>query len=170
MTIDIQPATSEDKSVLSHLMELYQYDFSEFEGTDVNAHGLFGYPYLDHYWREPGRYPFLIRVSGKLAGFALVRAIHGDEAGTNTHIMAEFFILRKYRTRGVGQNVAQRTFAMFPGKWRVYEEAENLPAQAFWRKVIARYTGGAYAEVHEDGWSGPIQEFNTSCTTIPAPD
>ena len=35
-------------------MELYRYDFSEFDGADVGSHGEYGYRYLDHYWAEPG--------------------------------------------------------------------------------------------------------------------
>ena len=53
-------------------MELYLYDFSEFDGADVDAQARYGYPYLDRYWEEAGRSPFLIRVDGVLAGFVLV--------------------------------------------------------------------------------------------------
>lgn len=66
MKIEIQPASLEDKTILRNLMELYAYDFSEFEQSDVDEHGLFGYERLDHYWTEPGRYPFLVRAHGRL--------------------------------------------------------------------------------------------------------
>ena len=55
MNIEIHQAALEDKTILRHLMELYAYDFSEFDQCDVDAHGLFGYNRLDHYWTEPGR-------------------------------------------------------------------------------------------------------------------
>jgi predicted acetyltransferase len=54
-------------------MQLYLYDFSEMCGDDCDERGLFEYEYLPRYWIEPERHPFLIRVDGKLAGFALVR-------------------------------------------------------------------------------------------------
>jgi predicted acetyltransferase len=156
VNIDIKEASIEDKSILRNLMELCQHDYSEFSGEDVNEHGTFGYRYLDHYWTEPGRHPFIIKVSGKLAGLALVRAI-----GEDTHSIAEFFIMRKYRRQGVGQTVAHRIFGMFPGKWRIAQEAGNLPAQIFWRKVISRYTNGDFEDVQDDNWEGPVQEFRT---------
>ena len=158
MDIEVREAGLADKSILRNLMELCQHDYSEHNGADVNEHGLFGYLYLDHYWTEPGRYPFLIRVSGRLAGFVLVRTLDSDDA-RGAHSIAEFFILRKYRRQGIGQAVAQRIFDMFSGTWRVHQEAANLRAQAFWRTVISRYTRGKFTEVHEANWNGPIQEF-----------
>jgi predicted acetyltransferase len=76
MNIEVQQASLEDKAILRNLLELYAYDFSEFDQCDVDAHGLFGYNRLDHYWTEPGRYPFLVRVEGKLAGLVLVRTLY----------------------------------------------------------------------------------------------
>jgi hypothetical protein len=56
------------------MMELYNYDFSEFSEDDINEYGYFGYPRIDDYWNEEGRHPFFIRVDGKLAG--LVSKVH----------------------------------------------------------------------------------------------
>ncbi len=39
------------------------------------------------------------------------------------------------------------------------QEAENLPAQTFWRKVINEYTEGNFTEVQQE--KGPVQEFET---------
>ena len=52
---------------------------------------------------------------------------------------------------------------MFPGRWEVAEMAENHGAQAFWRKVIRRFTGEGYEEIASDNetWVGPIQVFTT---------
>lgn len=159
-TLEVAPAEREDKPLLRNLMELCQYDYSEFNRGDVDRHGLFGYPYLDHYWTEEGRYPFLFRVDGHAAGFALVRRL-GEDGGVATHSMAEFFILRAYRRRGLGQPAAIRLFERFPGVWRVGQEPENLPAQRFWRGVIGRYAGD-FAEV--GGADGPVQTFRSPPT------
>ncbi len=130
MKIEILPAHVEDKPVLRHLLHLCLHDCSEFNGKDVNEHGLFDYLYLDYYWTEAGRFPFLVRVEGKLAGFVLVRQLEteGDEPLWQ---MAEFFIVRKYRRRGIGREVAHRVFGQFEGRWEVTQEEGNLPAQAF---------------------------------------
>ena len=160
MNIEIREAGIQEKPVLRNLTELYRYDSSEFDGEDVGEHGLFVYRYFDHYWTEPGRHAFIVRVSGRLAGFAMVRAIGAGE-GDPIHQIAEFFIMRKYRRQGVGARVAHRIFDMFPGRWRVAEEEANTPAQAFWRKVISGYTGGSFKEIRDVEWAGPVQEFKT---------
>ena len=38
----------------------------------------------------------------------------------------------------------------------------NLPAQAFWREVIAEYTQGRYVEheLHDERWDGYLQCFD----------
>ena len=99
-TVAVGAASIDDKPVVQQLLELYAHDFSAFNGADVDDHGRYGYRYLDAYWTEPGRHPFLFRVEGRLAGFALVRA------GV-PHDMAEFFVMRKYRRSGVGVDAAR---------------------------------------------------------------
>ena len=162
MDIEIQPASLSDKYILRNLLELCQHDYSEFDDAEVDEHGLFGYKYLDNYWTEPGRYPFLVRMSGKLAGFVLVRLLDSTD-DQPTYSIAEFFILRKYRRCGVGREAAHRIFDMFRGRWSVAQEEGNRQAQTFWRRVIAEYTSDDFEEVHrqDDQWRGPIQEFNS---------
>ena len=161
MTLTIEPAALSEKSVLRRLLELYLYDFSEFSGTDLDDHGLYGYRYLDHYWTEPERLPFLFRVDGRLAGFALVRRDAGSAAAPHDLDMSEFFVLRRYRRAGIGRQAAQALFARLPGRWQVRQTAENVAAQVFWRRVIAEYTGGRFSESvwDDDGERGPLQTF-----------
>ncbi len=127
--VEVFEATLEDKSVVRQLLELYQYDFSEFVDADLDRHGTYGYQFLDNYWTEPDRHPFLFRVDGRWAGFALVRA-------GAPHDMAEFFVMRKYRRHGVGLVAARELFARFPGEWQVRQMATNTPATNFWRRAI----------------------------------
>ncbi len=167
VNIEIQSAQVKDKSILRNLMELYVYDFTEFMQWDVDEHGLFGYKYLDHYWTDPDRHPFLIRVSGKLAGFVLVRDMNSSNQ-ERTHSIAEFFVLRKYRRQGVGREVARRVFDMFPGQWSVKEIENNHSAQIFWRRVISEYTGGDFEEEHlqNEKSKGVVQRFRTKGTSL----
>ena len=159
MDLYIYPAPIEEKTVFENLMHLYRYDFSEFSGDDVDKQGRFLDHYLPYYWIEPNRYPFLVKVDGKYAGFVMVRRFPDEESGEEIFHIAEFFVLKKYRRRQVGRQMARRIFDRFPGKWRVAQTEENLPAQAFWRKVIADYTGGNFHEIRVPGWDGPVQEF-----------
>lgn len=160
MFIEIFLAKPSDKSVLRNLLELYQYDMSEFNAGELNQQGKFGYNYLDHYWTEPGRYPFLVKISSAMAGFALIRQV--ESKGEKYFSMAEFFILRKYRHMGYGSAVARKMFARFPGQWRVAQEAQNLPSQEFWQKVISDYTDKNFDCSTSDDWDGPVIKFDTS--------
>lgn len=144
MNISIEPILIQQKSVFVQMMELYSYDFSEFSDDDINEYGFFGYSHIDDYWNEEGRYPLFIRVDGKLAGLVLVRSCCEHNQLQNPHSIAEFFVMKKYRQRGVGKSVAMKVFDMFPGDWEVSQWTKNLPAQEFWRKVVAEYTNGKY--------------------------
>jgi predicted acetyltransferase len=121
---------------------------------------LYDYPYLDHCGVNRA-HPFLVRVDGNLAGFVLVARYNYLTGQKDTWVMAEFFIMRKYRRQGVGDSVAAYIFDQFPGGWQVGQITENTPATAFWRKVISRYSHNNYQDVDldNDNWRGPVQAF-----------
>jgi predicted acetyltransferase len=143
--VEVIEAELADKPVLRQLLELYQHDFSEFVDADVDDNGLYGYRYLDNYWTEPDRHPFLFRVDGSWAGFALVRA--GDP-----HDLAEFFVMRKYRRHGVGTVLARELFSRFPGAWQVRQMASNPAATSFWIRAIP-------VDFEQERIDGPVQRF-----------
>jgi predicted acetyltransferase len=145
--VELVPAAPEQESILANLIELYAHDFSEFHALELGPDGRFGYADLPLYWSEPGRHPFLIRVEGKLAGFALVcrRGVVWD--------VAEFFILRAYRRRGIGSEAAHQLWSRFPGRWEVRVMQSNSAALSFWRGAIATFAGAAIqpAEIEREG-------------------
>jgi predicted acetyltransferase len=147
--MQIVPAAEQDKSVLRRLLELYQHDFSEFDGRDLDAHGEYGYPYIDHYWTEPERHPFLFAVDGRWAGLALVRAGSPND-------MAEFFVIRKYRRAGLGRQAAGELLRQFPGRWAVRQLRSNPAATAFWRAVIP------FSFIERETDKEVIQEFTAA--------
>ena len=51
MDISVEPILYEQKSVFIQMLELYNYDFSEFSNDDINEYGYFGYAHIDDYWR-----------------------------------------------------------------------------------------------------------------------
>lgn len=162
MDVQIEKVSLEQKNVLRNLLELYKYDFSEFDPEDVNDQGLYGYKYFEHYWTEPSRFPFLIKVNGNYAGFALVRKITQEDENPESYFsMAEFFVMKKYRKSGVGKQTAFYLFDTFSGTWEVAEMKENVPAQKFWREIISEYTNDHYQEVQKVDWEGPVQIFIT---------
>ena len=159
MNIELEDISIDKKPVLRNLMQLCQHDYSEFNEEDVGSYGIFEYKYIDHYWTESERFAYFVKVDKKLAGFALVRRNQSGN-GNSINILSEFFILRKFRRKGIGMKVAHLLFAKFQGKWSVIQEEANYPAQSFWRKVINEYTKGNFTEVQ--GEKGPVQEFESS--------
>jgi len=133
MTIDILLAPIEKKHIFRHLLELYDHDMSEWEQTDVNEAGLYGYRYLDHYWTEEGRYPYLITADEHYCGFAFVRT--APEQGEYNSV-AEFFIMRKYRKHGLARHLLEYIHERHPGKWNHSAHINNLVSQAMCRNVF----------------------------------
>lgn len=161
MEIAIHDAGPDDAATLRNLLQFYLHDFSEVDGNDVDDSGRFAYDDLAPYWTEADRRAFLIRADGRLAGFVLVdREAPLSGAGACWSI-AEFFVMRKYRRRGVGARAAAEVFRRFPGRWEVSQIAANVAAQSFWRAAIDRCTGGRYTEAYvaDDRWRGPVQVF-----------
>jgi predicted acetyltransferase len=159
MNIQLHIPTRSDRNLVRRLMELYQYEFSEFDGQDLDEHASFGYGDLDYFWFEPTHAVFLVKVDEKLAGFVLIDnevVITGNERS-----ITEFFIMRKYRRQGVGKQVAIEVFLRLPAKWEIQVIEQNFPAQVFWRSVISEYTQDKYQEEHfeNDEWKGLVFYF-----------
>jgi predicted acetyltransferase len=172
--IAVVPATSADTPVLARLGQLSSYDFSEYAGTDVDANGRFGTADADNpFGLDPDEVDpvaFLVRVDGQIAGYAVVTRHdayfdHGKpylDQG-KPYLLSQFFVMRKYRRRGVGEHVARTLFDRFPGGWEVATNPGREPAQTFWRRVIGRYAEGTYREAAEGcaRWDGPIWTFES---------
>ena len=116
LTIEVVAAAPEQEPILANLLEMYAHDFSEFAAVELGADGRFGYPRLPLYWTEPDRHPLLVRVDGKWAGFVLVKRGSEVSGDANVWDVAEFFIARRYRRRGIGMNVAHEVWCRFPGR------------------------------------------------------
>ena len=54
----------------------------------------------------------------------------------------EFFVLRGLRRTGVGRDAAFLLWNRIPGRWIVRVSMSNSSGLAFWRRAIAKYTGG----------------------------
>ena len=135
-----------DKDVIYNLMQLYTYELSLFEDETTNFqlldNGVFKLSkYIDLYWTEEGRHPYILRCEGKLAGFVLERY---NEDGMNE--IAEFFVLNKYRKLGAGTFMANELFKKYKGKWEIRTLLKNERAQEFWRKVVKSASNGIYEE------------------------
>jgi len=166
MNVEIIEAGPELKSVVCNLGRYYIHDFTEFIGFRCSETGLYRADCWDKYWQQPGHCAFLVKVDGELAGFVLIEN-QGVLPQTQWSI-GEFFIMRKFRRRGIGRQVAFSMFDRFRGRWEVRQVVQNAPATAFWRKVIDRYTDGKYHELPEPvrhgQWTDIVQTFDNART------
>lgn len=160
MDIKIKEARQNQIPVIQNLARFYVYDMTEYMGWACPENGLFGCR-DDKFWSDEQNHFFIVRVDGELAGFAV---IEGLEPGKDEdYDVAEFFVLRKFRRKGVGKHVAHTLFDKFRGRWTVRQLVGNLPAPEFWRKVVSEYTSGNYEEIpeftDEYGWRMVGQRF-----------
>tara|TARA_Y100001934_G_scaffold260251_1_gene332323 strand:+ start:182 stop:724 length:543 start_codon:yes stop_codon:yes gene_type:complete len=146
MDVSVRSAKRSEKPILANLLNFYLHDFSEFDNVDIEPDGRYAYPYLDHYWEDPNRFPFLFRVDGTLAGFALIRIQSDPRTGESIIGMTEFFVLRRFRRSGVGTAAARRLWDLFVGAWQVDVMAANVQALPFWRGAVADYAAGEFRE------------------------
>ena len=144
MDITLHLMSVDEKTLLIRLMELYKYEFSAFSNDDINEYGYYGYHHIDDYWNEEGRFPYLIRVNGKIAGFALICPHCDYRKEENARCFGEFFVMLKYRRMGIGKQVAARLFDLHRGPWEVCYWKNNISAGLFWKKVVEEYTNGQY--------------------------
>jgi predicted acetyltransferase len=60
--------------------------------------------------------------------------------------MAEFFVARGHRRRGVGRSAVRLILDRFAGRWEIVEYTRNPAAVNFWRNTISAYTRGDFRE------------------------
>jgi predicted acetyltransferase len=163
MALLFRAAQPHDFAALQQMLELYQYELSDIWTQDADTEAKYGYDLQRH--RKAERFHAHVALQGsQYVGFALV----APAAVTRKDgcWMEQFFILKRYRGTGAGSALAKHVLASHPGPWEVGQMPANHTAQAFWRKVIAQVTAGAYVEVEvrEGWWKGVVQQFNVAAT------
>jgi GNAT superfamily N-acetyltransferase len=108
---EVMPA---ERDVLERLLGEYLF---EFDGTTEP------YPYLDLYWEEPERRPFLIEADRRSVGLCLIR-----ERGDGWSI-AEFWVQPNLRRFGVGRTAIEAVAERGRAAGAEYLEAQGSSAQ-----------------------------------------
>ena len=134
----------ESDVLLRNLSEHYCHDMSEWFELDTGADGRYSYDTAS-FWAK-GYDAYLAKVGDSIAGFALIGS--GDEwlGDIGAHDVHEFFVMRKYRRRGIGRSMATFLWNERPGDWLVRVLEANAPAITFWRCEISIYSLGIYSE------------------------
>jgi predicted acetyltransferase len=158
-SIEVGPLQPDEAPVLAALLQLYRYDFSEFRDDDVGADGRYAVAQFQLYVSDAGHMSYLVRMEGQLVGFVILRRCDAVDGRGPVTDVAHFFVMRKYRRRGIGEEAATSLFDRYAGTWQVGERPNNFAAQAFWRAIIGRYSGGKFEELPGDEAIGPTQFF-----------
>lgn len=139
LDVKVIKSSLDQKPVIAQLYELYTYEMTDLADFDINDNGYYGYKELPLYWVDNNKYPYLVWVNNKLAGFVLIQKGSPIDEEPNVWDVAEFFIMRKFRCKGVGQRVAHELWDAFSGLWQVRVWDNNTIAHTFWDNAIKHY-------------------------------
>ena len=147
MNVEIIKATIEQKPILANLLEIYTYELcrTTLKPFDIGDNGFYGYKYLPLYWNDSNRFPYLIYIDKKIAGFVLIWK--GSPIATDSQDVwdiAEFWIMHKYQRQRFGTKVAHTVWGQFKGNWQVRVLVDNQPANLFWLQAIDLFTNGSF--------------------------
>lgn len=158
--VQVRLASPSERAPLYRMLELYQYELSDIWDQDLDETGEYGYA-LDRYWQAAGNYPYVALAGGHYVGLALVD--DRVKLPEGQFWMDQFFVLKKYRREGIGNELARRVIAQHPGRWQIGQMTENTGARFFWRQVIERVTRGAFEEqkLTSGWWQGYVQTFTS---------
>lgn len=153
MNINLVLVNIKQKDLLRNMVKDYREEL--FESKNPGE-----YKYFDSYFNKKSYKPYFIKVDNQIVGFILVNKYSIVEIKANS--IAEFYVKKEYRNKGIGKTAAYKVFNMFPGKWEIREREKNIMAYKFWNKVIGEYTNQSFSELilNNEDWNGPIQIFS----------
>ena len=154
--VSVGVAEDGDRPVVAQLIQLYLYDMTADLPFPIGRDGRFEYDFFERFWQHP----YLIFADDELAGFAFV--VDGSPVTDNAdcYFMAEFFVLKAYRGKGVGSAAFEAILGRHTGRWQIGVIEKNLGASAFWAKTIGPYDPAIYPH-HFDGEDWLIYDFET---------
>jgi predicted acetyltransferase len=140
VNVTVRVAEDGDWDAIGRLFQLYVHDLSQFRGTMPDADGVYKRGRFEERLAVPGLVTLRVDSGERLAGFAMVRPY---EIG---HVMAEFFIVRGVRRRGVGLAAARAVLRLFPGPWSIPFQQNNSAAARFWCGVATDVAGADWSQ------------------------
>jgi predicted acetyltransferase len=156
--------TREDRRWIESVYRDYLNDLAPAATGIFPALGEIGHRIPDQLMRwyaDPNAQVMTILYGDQRAGFAMVNQRLRQSAGvgiaaavgadspsgpTPEYSMAEFFIARPWRRRGIGAQAVRLLLDRFTGQWLITEHLLNATAVKFWRRVVSAYTGSKFQE------------------------
>ncbi|WP_177414014.1 GNAT family N-acetyltransferase [Pseudomonas tructae] len=136
LTVELVQTSPEQAELIHNLYQFYAYESSDWEQEDVDVDGRFYIhdEHLQRYWQEPQWSANLILVDGYIAGFLLVE--RSELPGIDALELADLFILKRYRRKGIASALASQVLASGQEQWLVRYYDQDETAHAFWRSVF----------------------------------
>jgi predicted acetyltransferase len=128
-----------------YLDDLSPLNTGVFSTTSLGEIGYSTEDQLARWFGDSSVTPLVIVRGSDPVGFAMVARGTPAKPGID-YRMAEFFVARTFRRRGVGRSAVELILNRFAGRWEITEYLRNPVAVAFWRRVVAHYTQGRYQE------------------------
>lgn len=135
-TVELIQTGPEEAELIRNLYQYYAYESSDWEQEDVEADGRF-YIHDEHlarYWQDPRWSANLLLVDGFIAGFLLIE--DSEVSGIDALELADLFILKRYRRKGIGRAIATQVLCSGEANWLVRFYDQDEVSQAFWRTVL----------------------------------
>jgi len=146
--LSLIPASLEQYPIIQNMARFYVYDISAYcgfePGWEIPANGLYECIDFKKYWDDANAKPFLIQYKNEWAGFVIIDTLGSDN--TIDYNMAQFFILKKFQSQGVGKYIALECFKQFKGVWEIMVMPKNKGAYLFWKIIIAELTQDNFTE------------------------
>jgi predicted acetyltransferase len=176
VTVSVRDArgTTGDRQWIQSVYRDYLDDLSPlntgvFSVTSLGEIGYSESDQLDRWFGDPSVNPLVILRGTEPVGFAMVaRGGAGPGRAACDYRMAEFFVARTYRRRGVGRLAVELILNRFAGRWEITEYLRNPVAVSFWRRVVANYTQGRYQERVTNGEVRQVFDSGISRAQKPA--
>ncbi len=154
MTVSVRDArgTPRDRDWIESVYRDYLDDLSPlntgvFSTTSLGEIGYSTTDQLSRWFGDSSVNPLVILRGNEPVGFAIVAKGGMDRGRAPVDFrMAEFFVGRTYRRRGIGKLAVELILNRFAGRWEITEYLRNPVAVSFWRRVVTNYTQGRYQE------------------------
>jgi predicted acetyltransferase len=160
LNVTVRLCGVEEKFIINNIYPLYLHDLSEVWEHKINRYGVFENDdtrtlveqnrVFDIWWEHPNvLFPYLITVDDIPAGLAFVATAPFTPCSHDIdYFMNEFFLLRTYRGKGVGEEAVRQIIETMRGQWEVQTNPteRNERSKRFWRRTLNTCTNGKYSE------------------------
>ena len=166
MTVSVRDARGaiRDREWIESVYRDYLDDLSPlntgvFSATSLGEIGQSESDQLARWFGDPTVNPLLILRGNDPVGFAMVARGASPGRPPVDYRMAEFFVAKPHRRRGVGRSAVRLILNRFAGRWEIVEYSRNPNAVKFWRNVVSSYTRGDFRERNAHG---EVRQYFTS--------